>query len=179
MLSGSPDPKNLARLCRHWAAFAAPIVRRVNMFGYRRAAIVAASLALVFATPVAAQSNPLKPGDYVEVGSISVDDGHYLDYARFLADDWRKRQEYAKQQGWITGYEVLANVNRRAGEPDLILITRYRAMPDAAEGERRDAAMRAYVSQTDAQMEAASGDRAKYRRQLGSTLWQVMEFRKP
>jgi hypothetical protein len=139
------------------------------MFGYRRAAVLAASLALVFATPVAAQSNPLKPGEYVD----------FIDYARFLADDWRKRQEYAKQQGWITGYEVLVNVNKRPGEPDLILVTRYRTVPDAAEGDRRDAAMRAYVQQTDAQMEAASGDRAKYRRQLGSTLWQVMEFRKP
>ena len=149
------------------------------MFGYRRAAIVAASLALAFATPVAAQSDPMKPGEYVEVSSITVDDGHYMDYANFLAGDWRKRQEYAKQQGWITGYEVLSNVNKRAGEPDLILITRYRAQPDSAESERRDAAVRAYVQQTDVQMEAASGDRAKYRHVLGSTLWQVLEFRKP
>lgn len=144
----------------------------------RRAAILAASLAFVFATPVMAQSDPTRPGEYVEVGSISIEDGHYLDYARFLADDWRKRQEFAKQQGWITGYEVLANVNPRPGEPNLILITRYKSMPDAAEDERRGEAMRAYVKQTDDQMAAASGERAKYRKQLGSQLWQVVEFRK-
>jgi hypothetical protein len=148
------------------------------MLPLRRAAILAASLAFVFATPALPQSDPTKPGEYVEVGSISVDDGHFLDYARFLADDWRKRQEYAKQQGWISGYEVLANVNRRPGEPDLILVTRYKSIPDSAESQRRDEAMRAYVKQTDTQMEAASGERAKYRRQLGSQLWQVLEFRK-
>ena len=114
------------------------------MFGYRRAAIVAASLALAFASPVAAQSDPFTGGEYVEVSSITVDDGHYMDYATFLADDWRKRQEYAKKQGWISGYEVLANVHKRPGEPDLILVVRYRTLPDGAESEKRNEAMRAF-----------------------------------
>ena len=63
---------------------------------YRRAAIAAASLAFVFATPLAAQNFPMVPGEYVEVGSISIDDGHDLDYANFLAGQWRGRQEFAK-----------------------------------------------------------------------------------
>ncbi len=144
---------------------------------YRRAAIAAASLAFVFATPLAAQNFPMVPGEYVEVGSISIDDGHDLDYANFLAGQWRGRQEFAKQKGWITGYEVLANVNRRPGEPDLILVTRFKSIPDAAEQLRRDGEMREYTKQTDAQMAAASGERAKYRHQLGSQLWQVLNFK--
>jgi hypothetical protein len=146
---------------------------------YRRAAIVAASLAFVFATPLAAQSDPFTGGDYVEVSSITVDDGHYMDYANFLVDTWRKRQEFAKSQGWITGYEVLANVNKRPGEPDLILVIRYPSLPSGAESERRGAAMRDFAKQTDAQMEASSGERAKYRHVMGSQLWQVMAFKKP
>mgnify|MGYP000302351278 CR=1 FL=1 len=121
-------------------------------------------------------SNP-DTGEYVEVGSISIDDGHDLDYANFLAGQWRGRQEFAKQKGWITGYEVLANVNRRPGEPDLILVTRFKSIPDAAEQLRRDGEMREYTKQTDAQMAAASGERAKYRHQLGSQLWQVLNFK--
>ncbi len=143
----------------------------------RRAAILAASLALVFAAPVAAQNDPMVPGDYVEVGSITIDDGHYLDYANFLAGTWKARQEYAKSQGWITGYEVLANVNKRPGEPDLILVTRFKSLPDTAEQQKRDATARAYMKQTDVQLEAASADRAKYRHQLGSQLWQVLTFK--
>ncbi len=146
---------------------------------YRRAAIVAASLAFVFATPLAAQSDPFTGGDYVVVSSITVDDGHYMDYATFLADTWRKRQDFAKQQGWITGYEVLANVNKRPGEPDFILVVRFRSMPDGVESERRGAAMRDYAKQTDQQMEAASGERAKFRHVQGSQLWQEMAFKKP
>lgn len=34
------------------------------------------------------------------------------------------------------------------------------------------------VKLTDAQMQAASGERAKYRKVLGSQLWQVLNFRK-
>jgi hypothetical protein len=142
-----------------------------------KAAVLAASMSLVFATPAGAQSDPMVGGDLVDVSSISIDDGHYLDYANHLAGMWRKQQEYAKSQGWITGYEVLANVHKRPGEPDLILVTRYKSVPDAAEGERRAKQFRDNVKMTDAQMEAASGERAKYRKVMGSQLWQALNFR--
>ena len=127
--------------------------------------------------PLGAQNNPMTGGDYVEVSSVSIDDGHFGDYANFLADTWRKRQEFAKKQGWITGYEVMANVNKRAGEPDLILVIRMPAIASGAEDEKRGAAMRDFAKQTDTQMEAASAERAKYRHVTGSTLWQVMNFK--
>ena len=145
----------------------------------RHAAIVAASFAFAFATPIAAQSDPFTGGDYVQVSSITVDDGHYLDYATHLATIWRSNNEYAKSQGWISSYEVLTNVNKRAGEPDLILVVRFKSLPDAAESERRAKMYRDHVKQTDAQMEAASAGRAKYRQVQGSQLWQVMAFKNP
>jgi hypothetical protein len=148
------------------------------MNAFRKAAVLAASLSLAFAAPALAQTDPMMGGDFVDVSAISIDDGHYLDYANHLAGMWRANQEYAKSQGWITGYEVLANVNKRAGEPDLILVVRFKSIPDAAEGERRAKMYRDHVKLTDAQMEAASGDRAKFRKVLGSQLWQVLSFRK-
>jgi hypothetical protein len=148
------------------------------MNAFRKAAVLAASLSLAFAAPALAQSDPLVGGEYLDVSAISIDDGHYLDYANHLAGMWRANQEYAKSQGWISGYEVLANVNKRAGEPDLILVVRFKDIPDAAEGERRGKMYRDHVKLTDAQMEAASGDRAKYRKVMGSQLWQVLNFRK-
>ena len=147
------------------------------MNAYRKAAVMAASLALAWSVPGMAQNSPFVPGDYVEVASITINDGHNLDYETFLASTWRARQEFAKKQGWIDSYEVLANVNGRAGEPDLILVTRFKSMPDSAELTRRDDAMRAYNKQTDAQMQAASGDRAKYRHRVGTQLWQEMKFK--
>lgn len=147
---------------------------------FRRVAVMAASLSLAFAMPTLAQaqSDPLIAGDFSEISQITIDDGHYLEYATFLAGQWRANQEYAKSQGWITGYLILANVNKRAGEPDLILVVNRAEFPSSAEGERRSAQYQAHMKQTDAQMEAASGERAKYRHVIGSQLWQVLNFRK-
>lgn len=136
-----------------------------------RVAIAAASLTLAFATPAFAQdAYPVDPGDYVEVSMISVDDGHDLEYLNFLSGLWRRNQDYAKAQGWITGYEILSNENRRPGEPDLYLVTRFREFTNTAEGRRRNDIMRERNKMTDAEAQAASAGRAKYRRQLGSQL---------
>ena len=143
----------------------------------RYAALLAAPLAIALVNPLGAQNNPMIGGDFVEVSSVTIDDGHFTDYANFLADTWRKRQDFAKKQGWISGYEVMANVNSRPGEPDLILVVRRPAMPTGAESERRGTMMREFSKQTDTQMEAASADRAKFRHVIGSTLWQVMNFK--
>lgn len=135
----------------------------------RRAALVAATLSIAFSAPAFAEdSYPVKPGDYVDIGMISVDDGHDLDYMNWLGGQWRKRQDYAKAQGWISSYEILSNPYKRGGEPDLYLVTRYPAVIGDAESEKRGDIMRAYFAQTDAQMSAASAQRATYRHQMGS-----------
>ncbi|MEO7248429.1 MAG: hypothetical protein ABIW31_08235 [Novosphingobium sp.] len=145
----------------------------------RRAALVAAPLCLAFSIPAHAEdSYPVKPGDYVEIGMITVDDGHDLDYMNWLAGQWRKRQDYSKAQGWITGYEILTNEYKRAGEPDLYLVTRYSTWASDAESDRRGDAMRAYMAQTDAQMQASSAQRATYRHQVGSMLLRSMVWKK-
>ena len=140
-------------------------------------AMLAAPLALALASPAIAQNSPMTPGDYEEVGMIEVSDGGGLAYANYLATTWKKNQEFAKSKGWITGYQVLANVNPRPGEPDLYLVTSFSSMPDAKEEEKRNAAYRDFMRQSDAQMEAASGDRAKYRTLLGSFLLRQLNFK--
>ena len=132
-----------------------------------------AATALLFAAPLAVQAQsawPTKPAEYVEVSGIEVDDGHGLDYANHLAGQWRKGQDYAMQQGWITGYEILTNEHARDGEPDIYLLTRFTSFADAAEGERRNAMYLKHMAATTAQMQTQSGDRAKYRKQKGSML---------
>lgn len=145
------------------------------MKSVRLAAMTA--IALAFASPAVAQQYPVVGGDYVTVGMISVDDGHDLDYINHLAGMWRKGQEFALKQGWITGYEILTNENRRAGEPDYYLLTRFAKFPDAAEEDKREAAYNAYMATTNAAMQAASGERAKYRHQVGSMLLRSWKWR--
>jgi hypothetical protein len=141
------------------------------------AAAAAFAVSSVAAAPLLAQDFPMRMGDYVEMTSVTLDDGHNLDYAQFLAGQWRDQEEFAKSQGWITGYEILANVNKRAGEPDLYLVVRYKSLPDAMEMEKREAVIKSHVRKSDAQMEAESGDRAKYRHVNGSQLLQVLAFK--
>ena len=141
------------------------------------AALAALSLAVMPFAAAHADQYPMVEGEYVQVDTISIDDGHDLDYAKHLAGIWRKTEDFAVKQGWITGYEVLANMNRRAGEPDLYLVTRFTRFADVAEGEKRDAAYQAFVQKTIAQEQAESGERAKYRHQMGSMLLRQLKFR--
>jgi len=117
------------------------------------------------------------PGDYVTVSMISVDDGHDLDYINHLAGMWLKGQDFAVKQGWITGYEILSNEYRRPGEPDYYLITRFAKFSDPAEEQKREDAYNAYMAMTNAQLQAASADRAKYRHQMGSQLLRSWKWR--
>ncbi|MFM5930906.1 MAG: hypothetical protein ACKOPQ_08365 [Novosphingobium sp.] len=145
----------------------------------RHAAFAAASLCLAFSAPALAQSAyPMDQGDFVEISAISVDDGHNLDYLNHVAGMWRKGQDFAKSQGWITSYEVMSNVHPRKGEPDIYLIVRFPRMTDAAEDVKRDEAYRAHMQRTVTQLETESGDRAKYRRLAGSMLLRELRFKK-
>jgi hypothetical protein len=144
----------------------------------RLAAFAAATLAFAAPLPAAAQNDPFIGGDYVSVTGVSIDDGHYLDYANFLSGFYKAQEDFAVKQGWQTSWEILSNVNGRKGEPDLYLVRRFKNIPDSAEGERRAAMIRSQVKMDDAQMEAASGDRAKFRHIEGSQLLQVMTWSK-
>jgi len=147
------------------------------MKAIRYAAAAAMGCAMALAVPAAAQDFPLSEGEYVDIGQITIDDGHSLDYANFLAGYWRKQEEFMKKQGWITSYEILANVHKRPGEPDLYLFTRSKSLPDAAELARRSDVMRKEMKMSDAEQEAASGERAKYRHIIGGQLLQVLTFK--
>lgn len=148
------------------------------MIAIRKAAMLCvAGLGLALAAPVSAQNYPMTSGDYVTMTSVTVDDGHGLDYATFLAGFWRQQQEFAKSQGWISSYEILQNIDKRPGEPDLYLVERYASMPTAAEVEKRDEAYRAFFKKNDSQLDAESAERAKYRHVIGSQTLRVMRFR--
>ena len=151
----------------------------LTMKHLRLAAMAALSLSLLAPSPLLAQSDnvPVKAGDYVEISMIKVDDGHGLEYVQYLAGNWRKSQDYAKQQGWISGYEIWTNEYPRDGEADVYLVTFVPQLPDAAEAERRDEQYRAYMQQTVSQMQAASAGRAEYRHLAGSMLLRRQDWK--
>ncbi len=146
---------------------------RKSMF----AAMFAAPLALVMSAPVAAQNYPFDYGGFADVTGIDIIDGGGMEYANYLAKEWRKNQEFAKSQGWISDYKVWSNLYPREGEPDLYLMIMYAKMPDATESTRRDEAFRQFAKKNDTQMSTESGNRGKFRTILSSSLLGEMLFK--
>lgn len=134
------------------------------------AALGAATIA--FTVPAVSQELPVRSGDYWDVASISVDDGHFPDYVDFLAGEFRKRNEFSKSKGWIKDYKILANVNPRDGEPDLYLVTVFDHMTTPAEDIQREKEMNTFMAQTTRQGAAGSAHRATYRKLRGDMLLQ-------
>lgn len=141
------------------------------------AALGAAMLSLAVPQVAIGQSAwPLDPAGWVEIGMIDIEDGHSLEYANYLADGWRKSQDFAKAQGWITDYQIWANNNPRDGEGDLYLVTWFPNFADPAESLRRERLFLDHMKRTEAQLQAESGKRAEYRKQLGSMLFQNLKW---
>ncbi|MHA7819873.1 MAG: hypothetical protein ACX930_09530 [Erythrobacter sp.] len=141
--------------------------------------LAAAAMAVVLpvASPAVAQEFPLVSGEYSEVTGIFVSDGSEFRYAEHLAERWAAAMEYQKSQGWISGYKIYMNVNQRAGEPTLYLMTTFDSPPDAAEQARREAAMRQWSEMGLEEQIEESGTRAEYRKLHGSMLLQEYTVR--
>ena len=139
------------------------------------AAFGAATLAC--AVPAAAQELPLVGGDYWDVTSVKIDDGHFGNYADYLATQFRKENEFAKSKGWIKAYYVFSNVNNRADEPDLYLVIVSDHVATPAEQVARAKEMNAYLQTDDRKQIAGSGQRATYRHITADMLLQQLNFR--
>lgn len=134
--------------------------------------------AMLCAIPAAAQDIPLASGNFWNVAEITIDDGHFATYADHLAGDYRKVMDFQKAKGWIKDYHILANTNKRAGEPDLYLVTVFDHVTTPAEDLVREKETNAFLAQTSRQGGAKSGERAKYRRLGGNMLLQEQVYKR-
>ena len=104
---------------------------------------------------------PLVNGNYWNVTEVTIDDGHFATMPIISRANYRKQQEFAKSKGWIKAYYILANVNKRADEPDLYLVTIFDHVTTPAEDIAREKEINAYLAQTTApEAIAGSGERA-------------------
>ena len=133
---------------------------------------------MLFAVPAAAQDFPVKGGDYWTVAEITVDDGHFGDYADHLAGLYRKSMDFQKSKGWIKASYILANVNKRSNEPDLYLVTIADRPTTPAEDEERAKETHAVLQSSSRQGDKQSGERAQYRKLGGNMLLQELVYRK-
>jgi len=131
---------------------------------------------MLLSVPAAAQDLPLVGGDYWDVTSVKIDDGHFGDYADFLAGRFRSDNEYAKSKGWIKAYYIFSNVNNRADEPDLYLVTVSDHVATPAEQVARNKDINAHNASNDRKEIAGSGQRATFRHITADMLLQQLVF---
>jgi hypothetical protein len=134
--------------------------------------------AMLLSTPAVSQDFPVKGGDYWTVAEITVEDGHFGDYADHLAGLYRKSIDFQKSKGWIKASYILSNVNKRAGEPDLYLVTIADRPTTPAEDDARAKETNAYLQSSARQSDSQSGERANYRKLGGNMLLQELVYRK-
>lgn len=139
--------------------------------------IGAAALSVLFVGEASAQQSSYKMGPLWTVARIDVQDGQFENYMDYLTKTWVDNQAFAKSQGWLLEYHILDNMNRREGEADIFLVTRYNDFPSVVEIERRDAIINKRMSQDDHSAEAASGERGKMRKLMGSIMYRELQKR--
>jgi hypothetical protein len=166
----------LSRLRQHFAAHEGekmknPIPRTILVLA------LGASSTLMAARTMADEW-PLVPGNFWDVTGVKIKDGGGLEYANFLAGEWRENQEFWKSKGWIKSYMIFTNKYGRPGEPDMYLVTVREEIPSGATSEKRSDEYMAWRKKTLAQMEKESGNRAEFREVISGSLLQEMTFRK-
>ena len=136
------------------------------------------AVAIALAGPAYAQDFPLKGGNFWTVAEITIDDGHAGDYADHLAGAYRKSTEFSKSKGWLKDSYILSNINKRAGEPDLYLVTISDHVTTPAEDEAREKEFNAFLATTARDQEKQSGIRAQYRKLGGTMLLQELLYKR-
>jgi hypothetical protein len=132
--------------------------------------VAACAAALAWCIPASAQDRSYDLGPLWNISMIDVEDGQFENYMDWLKGRWKDNQAFAKKQGWLMDYYILSNDDKRVGEPDLYLVTRYADYPSNAEIKRRDAIMMKRAQSDAKTMDRESGERGKMRTQMGSML---------
>jgi hypothetical protein len=139
------------------------------------AALFASSIAL--SLPAAAQESVYTPGNYWNVQGIYIEDGQFENYMDYVAGNYRRSQEFARRNGWITSYTILLNVNRRQDEPHLYLIQEASRLPTQQEELERERRLNEHMNQTTRAATEGSGQRVTMRRLGSNMLLQELNLR--
>lgn len=141
---------------------------------------VLAGLALVLlgvglgVTASAQMKRPYHSGSVWSVQFIRVKPGMDAAYMNYLATDWKRTQEAAKQAGLIQSYKVLTTEAHGATDWNLMLMTEAKDLASLeANQDKADTLMQKVVGDDQKQMQGYK-DREAMREPLGSRLAREM-----
>jgi hypothetical protein len=96
------------------------------------AAAAMSGAALSFGVAAAAHAadagHPYDLGPVWEISHVETKPGHFEDYMKYVATNWRAEQEALKKAGLVLDYKVLNLTDARDGEADLLLLVEWKNM---------------------------------------------------
>lgn len=139
---------------------------------------VLAGLGLI-ATAVLAddQSLPFTEGHVLSVDAIRTQEGHFLDYMKFLDTQWKQEMEAEKKAGLIVSYEVLTLNPRGPNDPDIYLVVTYKNWAAFDGLTEKEAAITNEIFGSVQAATQGDVDRGKIRRVIGTTNMQVLNLK--
>lgn len=108
---------------------------------------------------------------------IRTKDGHFDDYMKWLATDWKQQQEALLKAGYIIGYKVYNMVDNRAGEPDIMLCTEFKNMAAFDTPVAQMWAAQAKLSGSVAKSDQEQAARGSIRTALGDVLIRELKLK--
>jgi hypothetical protein len=131
-------------------------------------ALLISTLALSISSITLAQESSYTYGTVWEAHGIRVLPGQFENYMDHLAAGWKDVYEYAKKEGYVVDYHVLASNHARVGEPDLILVIEYKDYVKTAEYEAFQKKIDEMLSTNERKADKEYGERESMRETLSS-----------
>jgi len=129
-------------------------------------------IALTATSATAQADSHYSQGPLWFISGIHIEDGQYENYMDYLAKQFKTTNDFVIKEGVVLSYHVLSNNQKRAGEPDLLLVITSKDYLTVAQQEAYELKLNKMLSEDRRGFDAASAKRAPMRK-LGNN----MEFR--
>ncbi len=139
--------------------------------------VLVVAVSALAATPSIAQNSSYTPGTVWNFSSIQIEPGQFENYMDFLANNWKKSNEFGMREGNVVSYHVLQVNNPRKGEPDLILAIETKDYLNNAEQLALQKKYEAFMAMDTRKMDTAGGERKVMRKLAGSMELQELKLK--
>ncbi|ABG39032.1 hypothetical protein Patl_0503 [Paraglaciecola sp. T6c] len=139
--------------------------------------LISSMLAFGISTTAIAQESSYSYGTVWEAHGIRILPGQFENYMDHLAGSWKDVYEFAKKEGHVVDYHVLANNHAREGEPDLILVVEYKDYIKTAEYEAFQKKVDEMMSTNERKADKEFGERETMRKTLSSSQYQELDLK--
>ncbi len=139
--------------------------------------VVSAMAAACVSSTCWAQGSNYTPGTVWNFTNIQIEPGQFENYMDFLANTWKKSNEFGKREGNVVSYHVFQVNNPRKGEPDLVLAVETKDYMTNAEQLALQKKYEEFMAMDTRKMDTAGGERKVMRKLAGSMELQELKLK--